>query len=430
MVSHKVLESIFDRLWPICRSITGKGYRDSLEIISEYIPFKIIKFKSGKNVHDWKIPKEWVINDAYIKDPSGKKIIDFKSNNLHLVNYSIPFKGALNLEDLKEHLHTLPDQPNAIPYVTSYYREKWGFCVKYDEYKKLKNGNYEIFIDSSFEDGNLEVGEYILKGKSKKEIFFSTYLCHPSMANNELSGPLSMINLYQEISKIKNRYYTYRFVILPETIGSIAYLSKKGNELKKNIVAGYVLTCTGGSGSLTYKRSKQGDSLSDRAAIAVHRDLDKFNELKFEPFGSDERQYCSPGYNLPIGCLMRDMWGEYKEYHTSLDNKDFVNLPLLKKTNEIYMQIIALLENNFTYQSEIIYGEPKLDKRNLYPESGGLYLNSQVKALKWLISYCDGSNDLIDISKISGHKIKDILGAAEVGFKSKLLKIVKRNHKQ
>ncbi len=363
-MKKKELNTIFDKLFPINRSILGRGYRDSLKILQHYIPFKILRFKSLENVYDWKIPMEWVINGAYIISPEGKKIVDFNDNNLHVIGYSAPIKRKIELEELKKHLYTQKDEKNAIPYVTSYYKKNWGFCISHNQYVKLKKGSYKILIDSKFVNGRLEVGEKILKGRRKDEILISTYLCHPSMANNELSGPLVMIYLYDKLKKLKNRQFTYRFVINPETIGSIAYISKRFKELKTKTIGGFVLTCLGGpSKKLSYKLSKQSNTIIDR--------LFKRNNIiirEFTPFGgSDERQYNSPGININIGQIARTVYQDYPEYHSSLDNKSFMKIDnLIDSSNQIF-KLISEIESEDFYLNVKPNCEPQLGKRDLYP---------------------------------------------------------------
>ena len=365
------LEHYFDRLWPICRSISGNGLRESFGILKEVIPLKTYEIPTGTKVFDWTIPKEWNIDDAYIISPDGKKICDFKKNNLHVVNYSIPVDKEVDYEELFKHLHTLNNQPNAIPYITSYYKETWGFCISKKELDKLpKKGKYRVFIKSSLENGSITYGDLVLPGNSKKEILFSTYLCHPSMANNELSGPLCLAFLYQKIKKLKNRKYTFRFIIAPETIGTIAYLSKYGMDLKNNLLAGYVMTCCGDNAPFIYKRSKNENSLTDRLAhhVLKHQKL-KYKSIPFSVGGSDERQYCSPGFNMPVGSLTRSIYQSYKEYHTSLDNKDFISFSSMTETIDLYFSFIKALELNDYYLNTNLFCEPQLSKRGLYPSS-------------------------------------------------------------
>ena len=358
-------ESIFDELFPINRSILGKGYRQSLKILQKYIPFQVIKFKSGEKVYDWTIPMEWKITDAHIISPEGKKIIDFKENNLHVIGYSAPVNKKINLNELKNHLYTQNDLKDAIPYITSYYKKNWGFSIAYNQYKNLKNGTYDVIIDSEHIEGTLAIGEKVLKGRRKKEILISTYLCHPSMANNELSGPLVMIDLYNKIKNIKNRQFTYRFVINPETIGSIAYISRKEKELKENVLGGIVLTCLGGpSKKLSYKMSKKSNSIIDRLFLRKKN----IRIREFTPFGgSDERQYNSPGININIGQIARTVYQDYPEYHTSLDNKNFMKLERVKDSSKKIIQLIYELENESFYINLKPNCEPQLGKRNLYP---------------------------------------------------------------
>ncbi len=402
----KKIEKYFDRLWPLCRSITGNGLRESLKILNEIIPLQIHEVPSGIKVFDWTVPNEWNIKDAYILTPTGKKIADFKSNNLHIVNYSKPFKGKIQFKDLESRLYFLKDQPNAIPYITSYYKEDWGFCITYNDFKRLpKDGEYEVIIDSSLEPGSLTYGESYLPGKTKKEILFSTYVCHPSMANNELSGPLVTAFLYKYLKEnFPNRKYSYRFVFAPETIGIISFLNKSGQELLKNLHAGYVITCIGDDGMFTYKCSKRGNSIADIAAqhILNYKNI-PHKIIDYAIGGSDERQYCSPGFNLPVGSLMRTMYKEYQEYHTSLDNKDLISFNAMEESIKVYFEIIKLLELNKKYKGTIQFCEPQLSKRGLYPSSMAWKkrTNDRLNILH-LLSYADGKTDLIEIANRKG----------------------------
>jgi aminopeptidase-like protein len=298
----KLLEKYFDLLWPINRSLTGNGNRETLKILSELVDLKISEIPSKTQCFDWTVPSEWNVKEAWIKDPSGKTIVDFKNNNLHLLGYSGKFHDKINLEELKDHLFSLPKQPNAIPYLTSYYDGRWGFCLTHNQLRKLKKGEYEINVDSELNPkGSMTIAEATLKGESDREILFSTYICHPSMANNELSGPLVTSFIYKKLKEKNNRRYTYRFLFLPETIGSICYLSMHGEELKQKLIAGYVVTCVGDKGNFTYKRSRRGNTLADQAAeLVLNQTEKKFKIEDFFPTGSDERQYCSPGFNLPL----------------------------------------------------------------------------------------------------------------------------------
>ncbi|RMG78128.1 MAG: DUF4910 domain-containing protein, partial [Bacteroidetes bacterium] len=342
------LEKYFDRLWPICRSITGNGLRQSLKILQEIIPLNLHEIPTGTKVFDWEIPKEWNIKDAYIITPDGKKICDFRKNNLHVVNYSVPVSKKLSYDQLINHLHTLPELPDAIPYVTSYYNEYWGFCISYNEFQNLpKQGEYKVVIDSSLEPGSLTYGDLILEGDTPDEILFSTYVCHPSMANNELSGPLVTAFLYKKLLTLPKRKFTYRFVFAPETIGIIAYLFFNGEKMSQNLKAGYVATCIGDNGNFTYKLSKKGNTLADKVAIHVLKNSGcPYKVIPFAVGGSDERQYCSPGFNFPVGSLMRTPYKQYKEYHTSLDNKSFISFDALEQSVNMYFDICRALELN------------------------------------------------------------------------------------
>lgn len=399
---NEEIEKYFDRLWPICRSITGDGLRESLKILSEILPLEITEILSGTEVFDWVIPKEWNIRDAYILSPTGEKIADFKTNNLHVVNYSIPVDKELSFDELRPHLHTIEEMPDAIPYITSYYKETWGFCIEYNTLKLLpREGKYKVVIDSTLESGSLTYGECVLKGTTDKEILFSTYLCHPSMANNELSGPLATAFLYRELAKMKKRKYTYRFLFAPETIGVIAFLHGRGEHLKKNLEAGYVLTCCGDPGALTYKKSKRDDAVADQLAQHILRfHTTQFSVLPFSVGGSDERQYCSPGFNLPVGSLMRTPYQRFIEYHTSLDNKSFISFDALAEIVGVYSKIVEAFELNGYYFNKIQYCEPQLGKRGLYPSSvDPLFDRQELHRMLHFLSYTDGKTDLLQIAE-------------------------------
>lgn len=420
------IEQYFDRLWPICRSITGNGLRDSLKIISEIVPLDITEVKSGTRVFDWIVPKEWNINDAYILDPKGNKICDFRVNNLHVVSYSVPVNKKLSFEELNAHLHYIEELPDAIPYITSYYKETWGFCISYKQYLALaKEGDYQVVIDSTLEDGSLTYGEAILKGESDQEVLFSTYLCHPSMANNELSGPLVQAFLYRKIAALPKRKYTYRFLFAPETIGVISYLHQYGDHLKRHLAAGYVLTCCGDNGNFVYKRSKRVNALNDRIAEHVLKYRDVAHEIiPFAIGGSDERQYCSPGFNLPVGSLTRSMYQRYKEYHTSLDNKDFISFAAMEETIAIYFEFAKALELNDFYVNTMPYCEPQLGKRGLYPHLvDPFYKRESMHNRLHLLAYADGLIDLVTIAEIRKRSIFDFAEHVPLLIENDLLAI-------
>lgn len=421
------IEKYFDRLWPICRSITGNGLRDSLNVIQELIPLQLREVPTGTKVFDWTIPKEWNIKDAYIIKPDGNKICDFKVNNLHVVNYSIPVNKELEYDELTKHLHYIDSMPEAIPYVTSYYKENWGFCISYKEFKKLpKTGIYKVVIESSLQAGSLTYGEYILKGETDEEVLFSTYLCHPSMANNELSGPLVQAFLYQKIASLTKRKYTYRFLFAPETIGVVAYLYENGMHLKQKLKAGYVLTCCGDDANFIYKQSKHVNSIADEIAkhVLKHQDV-PYEIIPFSVGGSDERQYCSPGFNLPVGSLTRSMYQKYKEYHTSLDNKNFISFEAMKKTIETYFLFVKALELNNYYKAEIEYCEPQLGKRGLYPSSVNPDVSRKlIHDRMHLLSFADGKKSLIEIAELKNISVFDLENHLKPLVENSLLKLL------
>jgi aminopeptidase-like protein len=409
----KEMINLVKKLWPIPRSITGNGVRETLSILKEHLPeLNVFEVPSGTKVFDWTVPKEWNIKDAYVLDPEGNKIIDFKQNNLHLLGYSIPVNRQVSLKELKEHLYSLPEQPNAIPYITSYYKERWGFCISHDQLEKLKEGSYKVYIDSSLSDGSLTYGELILPGNTPKEIFLSTYVCHPSMANNELSGPIVTAFLSKWLMGLKSRKYTYRIVFIPETIGSITYLSENLEKMKKDIVAGYNITCIGDDRSYSYLPSRHGTSLSDKIAKHVLKHLHPdYISYSYLDRGSDERQYCSPGVDLPVCTVMRTKYGEYPEYHTSLDNLDLVTASGLFGGYEVLLQCIQSLENNEIPTTSIL-GEPQLGKRGLYPTLSTKETGDQVRVMMDLLAYCDGKHSLLEIAEIINAPIwelKDIV---------------------
>ena len=393
-----------NELFPICRSITGPGVRETLSFINKQLigDLKIYEVPSGKKVFDWTVPKEWVAHDAWIKDAHGKKILDFKENNLHLVGYSEPIDTVLDLNELQNHLYSLPEQPNAIPYVTSYYKKNWGFCLTDKQRKSLKKGDYKVYIDTELKKGFLSYGEVYIKGKSKKEVFLSTYICHPSMANNELSGPVVTMALIQWLKSKSDLRYSYRIVFIPETIGSITYLSKNHKKLKENVIAGFNISCVGDNLSYSYLPSRNGNTISDRAAIhSLTHLVGVFERYSWLHRGSDERQYCAPGIDLPIASIMRTKYGEYPEYHTSLDDMTFISPEGLDGALNVICHTIGCIESNLSPKA-LIMGEPQLGKRGLYPETSIKGSAKHVDTIMNILTYADGNRDLIEISNIIG----------------------------
>ncbi len=426
-ISTDEMERYFDRLWPICRSISGNGLRSSFEILQEIIPLELIEYPTGKEVFDWTIPNEWNITDAYIITPEGEKICDFKSNNLHIVNYSIPFEGEVEWEELATRFFTIENQPNAIPYITSYYKENWGFCIDFNTLKRLpKVGKYKVVIKSELKPGSVTVGHCVLPGKSSEEIVLSTYLCHPSMANNELSGPLCMAYLYKQLAAIPDRKYTYRFIMAPETIGVIAYLSDYGQHMKKMTKAGYIMTCCGDDAPFVFKQSKHEVSEVEKSTAHFFKHADiPFSIIPFSVGGSDERQYCSPGFNLPMGSITRSMYHRYKEYHTSLDNKDFISFQAMSNTVQAYLSCCLIMENNCIPNCLVPYGEPRMSKRNLLPSSiePNDKRRQDIDRMFHLISWSDGQRDLIEIAEKRNESILYYLPILDKLIEEKLIAI-------
>ena len=388
-------------LWPINRSLTGEGVRKTLRLISQYLPaIKIKSVSSGTKVFDWIIPKEWSVNEAYIVTPNGEKICDFSKNNLHLVGYSVPFEGIISFDELKKHLYTEPSMPTAIPYVTSYYEERWGFCLSQDKFDTLKNGNYKVVIKSDLFDGKLNYGELLIKGKSEKEVFLSTYVCHPSMANNELSGIAVVTFLAKWLQEIDETNYSYRIVFIPETIGSITYLSKNYINMKNKIIAGFNVSCVGDDRAYSYIPSRNGKTLSDIIAKHVLKWTDaKFVEYSWLDRGSDERQYCAPGIDLPIASILRTKYGQYPEYHTSLDNLEDVVTPKgLEGGYWVIRKVIEAIEKNKNYKVTVLC-EPHMGKRGLYPTLSTKGIDDNVKLIMNFISLCDGQTSLLEIAE-------------------------------
>ncbi len=410
MCEGKWMYDLADRLFPIGRSLTGSGVRESLQILKEEIPeLQIREVPSGTQVFDWTVPKEWKIREAYIEDETGKRIIDYSQLNLHVVGYSQPVDRVVELEELKKYIYVQPGQPDAVPYVTSYYKERFGFCMSEEQRDSLLPGKYHMYIDSELFDGSLTYGELIIPGQEEKEILVSTYVCHPSMANNELSGPVLAAALAKALQKQSHRRYTYRFVWIPETIGSIMYLSKNLEEMKRNTIAGFVLSCVGDDRTYSYVPSRAGNTLADRAAQNVlHFCYPEYIRYTFLDRGSDERQYNAPGVDLPVCVVCRSKYGEYPEYHTSLDNMSIISPEGLQGSFDVYLSIFEALEHNAYYRIKCLC-EPQLGKRGLYPNVSQKGSYSNVKAMVDFIAYADGRRDLIDISDLIKIPVKYLI---------------------
>jgi aminopeptidase-like protein len=407
------LHRLIADLYPICRSITGAGLRETLRMLGKHVPLTLHEVPTGTQVFDWTVPKEWNIRDAYVKNSRGERVIDFRSSNLHVVNYSVPVRRNMNLAELKTHLFTLPDRPDWIPYRTSYYKETWGFCVSQRHLDSLLDDEYEVVIDSNLQPGHLSYGEYFLSGELPDEIIISTHCCHPSMCNDNLSGIVIAAFLAKHLS-IRPRRYSYRFLFIPGTIGAITWLALN-EEKTSRIRHGLVLTGLGDSGKLHYKKSRQASAGMDRAAAHVlQQGAYDHQLLDFSPYGYDERQFCSPGFNLAVGRLSRSPHGTFPEYHTSADNLSFVHSEKLAESFDACLQILDLLERNGTFLNLNPKCEPQLGKRGLYGMIGGTAdAGTRELAMLWVLNLSDGSHSLLDIAERSKLSFELIRPAAE-----------------
>jgi aminopeptidase-like protein len=410
-------------LYPICRSITGNGIRETLRRIHDRIPLEVTEVPTGTQVFDWTIPDEWNIRDAYIKDASGNRIVNFQSSNLHVVNYSTPVFATLAFAELEKHLHTLPDQPDLIPYRTSYYRNDWGFCLPHNQKLDFKQGSYEVCIDSTLAPGFLSYGECYLPGESSEEVLISTHSCHPSLANDNLSGITIAVALAKFLCSRKHRY-SYRFLFAPGTIGAITWLARNRENVGR-IRHGLVLTGIGDSNGFHYKKSRRGNAEIDLAMAHVLRHCNETSEiLEFSPYGYDERQYCSPGFNLSVGCLMRSIWGQYPEYHTSADNLEFIRPEQLAASLRVCIALIDVLEGNRRYQNLSPYCEVQLGKRGLYGSSAGSVNETEISARLWVLNLSDGNHSVLDIAERSGIEFSIVRDSAELLRQNGLLELL------
>jgi aminopeptidase-like protein len=416
------MHQLIAELYPICRSITGEGVRQTLRILQRQMPLEIHEVPSGTPVFDWTVPKEWNIRDAYIKNLRGERVVDFRESNLHVVSYSKPIMGKFSLSELRKHLFSLPDRPDWIPYRTSYYTEAWGFCVRHRQLESLTDGEYEVCIDATLSDGFLSYGECLIPGASADEVLISCHVCHPSLCNDNLSGIAVTSHLAAHIADMPQRRYSYRFLFIPGTIGSITWLARNETHTGR-IKHGLVVTCVGDGGPFTYKKSRRGDAEIDRAVAHVLKTTGRpYTIQDFFPYGYDERQYCSPGFDLPVGCLMRSPHGSFPEYHTSADNLDFVRADSLEESLRYYQQVVEVLEQNRTYRSLNPKCEPQLGKRGLYAAIGGDKDSAKRQlAMLWVLNLSDGTHSLLDIAERSGTSFTDVHGAADALLRSGLL---------
>ncbi len=399
-------------LYPICRSITGNGVRQSLEIVGRHISVETTEVASGTHVFDWTIPREWNIADAYINNEAGDRVLDFRASNLHVLNYSAPMRAVLPLEELKKHIYTLPDQPDLVPYRTSYYEERWGFCMSHQALEALPPGEYTAVVDSTLADGSLTYGEHVIAGESEDEVLFSAHICHPALANDNCSGIALLVMLAQELGRRRTRY-TDRFVFAPGTIGAIAWLARNEGRTA-HIKHGLVISCVGDAGGPTYKKSRRGDAFIDRAmAHVLKHAATSAVILDFSPYGYDERQYCSPGFNLPVGLFQRSQYGKFPEYHTSADDPDLIAPEHLALSYRVILSVIDILENDRILMSTNPKCEPALGRRGLYATVGGDKAAAEINmAMLWLLNLSDGSHSILDIAERSSLPFTVIEAAA------------------
>jgi aminopeptidase-like protein len=422
MASGASMLQLIEELYPICRSLTGNGVRQTLARIQQEIPLQLQEVPSGTLVFDWTVPFEWNIRDAYIKDSSGNRVVDFRASNLHVVGYSVPVHRRMALSELRPHLHTLPDRTDWIPYRTAYYNENWGFCLSQRKFESLQDGEYEVVIDSTLAPGFLTYGELCIPGASSDEILVSCHVCHPSLCNDNLSG-ISVATALAKQLRSCARQFTYRFLFIPGTIGAITWLSRNEAAVSR-VRHGLVLSGIGDRSPLAYKKSRRGDALIDRAVACVLRDSGrKYIVTDFSPYGYDERQFCSPGFNLPVGRLSRAPHGQFPEYHTSADNLAFVDSESLAEAAETCLNVFDLLEHDRHYVNLSPYGEPQLGKRGLYREMGGSADAGQKEmAMLWTLNFSDRAHSLLDIAERSGVKFEYIRQAAETLQRHELLR--------
>jgi aminopeptidase-like protein len=416
------MHALVERLYPLCRSITGNGVRATLDVLAESIPLTVHEIPTGTAVLDWTVPKEWNIRDAYVADPEGRRVIDFTKSNLHVVGYSVPVRTRMSLTALREHLHTLPEQPDLVPYRTSYYKEGWGFCLSQNALDSLPDTEYEVVIDSTLADGSLTYAEHVVPGQVFEEVLVSCHVCHPSLANDNLAAIAVAVELAKRLAEAQP-YYTYRFLFAPGTIGSITFLAQNAERVDQ-MKHGLVLACAGDSGSLTYKRSRRGDAEIDQVADLVLESSGRPHKIMdFSPYGYDERQFCSPGFNLGVGCLTRTPYAAYPEYHTSGDNPNFVLPDAMADTLETVWEIFGVLERNRCYVNLSPYGEPQLGNRGLYESLGGRSDTKQAQlAMLWVLNLSDGEHSLVQIAERAALPFNAISVAADALHDVGLLK--------
>ncbi|MEU3273755.1 DUF4910 domain-containing protein [Saccharomonospora sp. NPDC006951] len=416
------MHALVERLYPLCRSITGNGVRATLDIIGEYLPLTRHEVPTGTPVLDWTVPEEWNISGAYIASRDGRRVVDFADSSLHVVSYSVPVAETMSLADLRPHLHTLPEHPSWIPYRTSYYAREWGFCLSHDTLMSMEEDTYEVRIDSTLEEGNLSYAEHVVEGAVADEVIVSCHVCHPSLANDNLAGIAVAVQLALALAET-GTHYTYRFLFIPGTIGSITWLARNRQRLDA-VRHGLVLACAGDGGSLTYKRSRRGDAEIDRVVEYVLGEGDRPHTLvDFSPYGYDERQFCSPGFDLGVGSLTRTPYAGYPEYHTSADNPGFVTPAAMADTLRACLDTFGVLDRNRRYVNLSPFGEPQLGRRGLYESLGGRSDAKQAQlAMLWVLNLSDGEHDLLGIAERSGLPFDSLVVAADALCAAGLLK--------
>ncbi|MGW7416850.1 DUF4910 domain-containing protein [Streptomyces sp. NPDC054863] len=416
------MHALVERLYPLCRSITGDGVRATLEIVDEYLPLQVHEVPTGTQVLDWTVPQEWNIRDAYIADAAGNRVVDFAASSLHVLGYSVPVSRTMPLSELRAHLHTLPDQPNRVPYRTSYYTPQWGFCLAQDTLDALPEGEYEVRVDSTLADGHLTYAEHVVPGQVPDEVIVSCHVCHPSLANDNLAGIAVATFLARALAE-QTPYYTYRFIFAPGTIGAITWLARNSERIER-VKHGLVLACAGDRGQLTYKQSRRGDAEIDRVLRHVLESSERPHRItEFTPYGYDERQFCSPGFDLGVGSLSRTPYAGYPEYHTSADNPDFVTPEAMADTLAVCREAFAVLDRNRCYVNLSPYGEPQLGRRGLYDSLGGRSDAKQAQlAMLWVLSMSDGAHSLLDVAERAALPFAAVAVAAEALHGAGLIK--------
>jgi aminopeptidase-like protein len=415
MTVGEELYKLVAELYPICRSITGDGVRRTLEIVDREIGLEVHEVPTGTRVLDWTVPREWNVRDAWVANPAGERVIDFQASNLHLLGYSVPVRATMPLAELKQHLYTLPDHPDWVPWRTSYYAERWGFCASQRLVDSLPDGDYEVRVDTTLADGHLTYGEHLVEGETADEVLVSCHVCHPSLANDNLSGIAVATRLARRLAETRPRY-SYRFLFAPGTIGSITWLARNEDRLGR-IRHGLVLACVGDPGGFTYKRSRRGDAEIDQAVAHVLGRRPGHRVVDFTPYGYDERQFCSPGFDLPVGCLSRTPYAQYPEYHTSADDLDLVGPAQLQESLEVCWEVVGVLEGNRRYRNLSPKGEPQLGRRGLYGQIGGRSdAEERQMAMLWVLNLSDGDSSLLQVAERAGLPfalVADVAGALE-----------------